>query len=104
MKGGEKVKKSIKIRLLPTEEQEVLMLKSSGCSRFAYNWALNKCNEKYKNNEKYSIANIRKEFTKLKKEEKFKWLNEVSSKVTQESIRNLDKAFKSFFNKQSKVS
>lgn len=102
MQGGEKVKKSIKIRLLPTEEQEVLMLKSSGCSRFAYNWALNKCNEKYKNNEKYSIANIRKEFTKLKKEEKFKWLNEVSSKVTQESIRNLDKAFKSFFNKQSK--
>ena len=102
MEGGEKVKKSIKIRLLPTEEQEVLMLKSSGCSRFAYNWALNKCNEKYNNNEKYSIANIRKEFTKLKKEEKFKWLNEVSSKVTQESIRNLDKAFKSFFNKQSK--
>ena len=102
MQEGEKVKKSIKIRLLPTEEQEVLMLKSSGCSRFAYNWALNKCNEKYKNNEKYSIANIRKEFTKLKKEEKFKWLNEVSSKVTQESIRNLDKAFKSFFNKQSK--
>ena len=96
------MKKSIKIRLLPTEEQEVLMLKSSGCSRFAYNWALNKCNEKYNNNEKYSIANIRKEFTKLKKEEKFKWLNEVSSKVTQESIRNLDKAFKSFFNKQSK--
>ena len=52
MQGGEKVKKSIKIRLLPTEEQEVLMLKSSGCSRFAYNWALNKCNEKYNNNEK----------------------------------------------------
>ena len=48
------MKKSIKIRLLPTEEQEVLMLKSSGCSRFAYNWALNKCNEKY------SIANIRR--------------------------------------------
>ena len=34
MQGGEKVKKSIKIRLLPTEEQEVLMLKSIGCSRF----------------------------------------------------------------------
>ena len=94
--------KSIKIRLLPTEEQEVLMLKSIGCSRFAYNWALNKCNEKYKNNEKYSIGNIRKEFTQLKKDKEFKWLNEVSSKVTQESIRNLDKAFKSFFNKQSK--
>ena len=54
MQGGEKVKKSIKIRLLPTEEQEVLMLKSIGCSRFAYNWALNKCNEKYKNKDRKS--------------------------------------------------
>ena len=52
--GDEIVKKSIKIRLLPTKKQEVLMLKSIGCSRFAYNWALNKCNEKYNNNEKYS--------------------------------------------------
>ena len=67
MQGGEKVKKSIKIRLLPTEEQEVLMLKSIGCSRFAYNWALNKCNEKYKNNEKYSIGNIRKEKPNLRR-------------------------------------
>ena len=33
------MKKSLKIRLLPTEQQELLMLKSIGCSRFAYNWA-----------------------------------------------------------------
>lgn len=37
--------KSMKIRLLPTKEQEVLMLKTIGCSRFAYNWALNRCDE-----------------------------------------------------------
>ena len=59
--------KSIKIRLKPTKEQELLMFKSIGCSRFAYNWALNRCNEKYKNDEKYSISDIRKEFTQLKK-------------------------------------
>ena len=34
--------KSIKIRLLPTKEQEELMLKTIGCSRFAYNWALSR--------------------------------------------------------------
>ena len=93
--------KAIKIRLFPTKEQELLMLKSIGCSRFAYNWALGKCNERYKNNEKYSISDIRKEFTQLKKEEDFKWLNEVSSHTTQEAIRNLNKAFKEFFNKKS---
>ena len=96
------MKKSLKIRLLPTAEQELLMLKSIGCSRFAYNWVLDRCNQKYKNDEKYSISDIRKEFTKLKKQEDFKWLNEVSNKAMVESIRNLDKAFKRFFKKQSK--
>ena len=91
------MKKSFKIRLLPTEEQEILMWKSIGCSRFAYNWALNRCNELYKQGVKYNMSNIRKEFTQLKKQEEYKWLNEVSNTTMVESIRNLDKAFKTFF-------
>ena len=67
--------KGFKIRLLPTKEQEELMIKSIGCSRFTYNWALNKCNENYKNNIKYNMSAIRKEFTQLKKQEEYKWLN-----------------------------
>ena len=89
--------KSVKIRLLPTKEQEELMLKSIGCSRFAYNWALNRCNELYQQGIKYNISNIRKEFTQLKKQDEFKWLNEVSITTMVESMRNLDKAFKQFF-------
>ena len=91
------MKKSIKIRLLPTKEQEELMLKSIGCSRFAYNWALNRCNELYQQGVKYNMSNIRKEFTQLKKQDEFKWLNEVSNTTMVESMRNLDKAFKQFF-------
>ena len=94
--------KSLKIRLLPTKEQEILMLKSIGCSRFTYNWALNKCNELYKQGIKYSMSDIRKQFTQLKKEEDFKWLNEVSNTTMVESMRNLDKAFKLFFKKKAK--
>ena len=93
------MKKSLKIRLIPTEKQEVLMLKSIGCSRFAYNWALNRCNELYQQGVKYNMSNIRKEFTQLKKQDEFKWLNEVSNTTMVESMRNLDKAFKSFFKK-----
>ena len=89
--------KSVKIRLLPTKEQELLMFKSIGCSRFTYNWALNRCDELYKLGKKYSMDNIRKEFTQLKKQYEFKWLNEVSNTTIVESMRNLDKAFKSFF-------
>ena len=91
------MKKSFKIRLLPTEEQEILMFKSIGCSRFTYNWALNRCNELYKQGIKYNMSNIRKEFTQLKKQKNFKWLNEVSNTTMVESMRNLDKAFKTFF-------
>lgn len=72
------------------------MLKTIGCSRFAYNWALNRANDTYQNGDKYSMANIRKEFTQLKKQEDFKWLNEVSNKAMVESMRNLDKAFEEF--------
>lgn len=94
--------KSMKIRLLPTKEQEILMLKTIGCSRFAYNWALNRCNELYEQGEKYNISNVSKKFTQLKKNEEFKWLNEISSMSMIASIRNLDKAFKSFFKKIGK--
>ena len=89
--------KSVKIRLLPNKEQEVLMFKSIGCSRFAYNWALNRCNELYQQGVKYNMSNIRKEFTQLKKRDEFKWLNEVSNTTMVESMRNLDLAFKRFF-------
>lgn len=91
--------KSVKVRLLPTQEQEILMLKAIGCSRFTYNWALNRCNELYNQGVKHNMSNIRKEFTQLKKQEEFKWLNEVSNTTMVESMRNLDKAFKSFFKK-----
>lgn len=64
--------KALKIRLLPTEQQEILMFKSIGCSRFVYNWALNRCNERYEKGEKYSIKEIRKEFTQFKKNENYK--------------------------------
>ena len=89
--------KSVKIRLLPNKVQEELMFKSIGCSRFAYNWALNRCNELYKQGVKYNMSNIRKEFTQLKKQDEFKWLNEVSNTTMVESMRNLDSAFKRFF-------
>ena len=94
--------KGIKIRLFPTKEQEILMFKSIGCSRFVYNWALNRCNERYEQGEKYSIKEIRKEFTQFKKNEDYKWLNEGSNTTMVEAIRNLDKAFQNFFERIGK--
>ena len=93
--------KAIKILLLPTKEQEEIMLKTIGCCRYAYNWALNRCNEMYEQGDGYSMSVVRKEFTQLKKQEDHIWLNEVSNVAMVESMRDLDKAFKHFFNKIS---
>ncbi len=94
--------KSIKIRLLPTKEQEVLMWKSVGCARFAYNWGLAKCEELYKAGTKYTMNEVRSEFNRMKKTEEYAWLNEVSGKATAEAFRDLETAYKNFFKRNGK--
>lgn len=88
--------KSLKIRLYPTKEQEILFYKHIGCQRYIYNWALNLNNELYKKDKKkYSSTVLGKMLTQYKKQEV--WLNEVSSATLKESIRNLDKAYTNFY-------
>jgi len=95
--------KSVKIRLKPSKEQEILMFKSCGIARFTYNWGLNRWNELYKQEIKPSKYVIKKEFNNtIKKDEDFKWLNEVSAKVISQAFGDLDQAFKNFFKKIGK--
>ncbi|ACA46151.1 IS200/IS605 family element transposase accessory protein TnpB [Clostridium botulinum] len=91
--------KALNIRLYPTEDQVHLMYKHIGCMRFVYNWALARQIENYKgNNKKLSVSELGKELTLLKNTEGYEWLYEVSNATLKESIRDLDKAYKSFFN------
>ena len=95
--------KSVKIRLKPTKEQEILMFKSCGIARFTYNWGLNRWNELYKQELKPSKDTIKKEFNNtIKRDEDFKWLNEVSGQVTAQAFADLEEAFKNFFKKIGK--
>ncbi|AWK50925.1 transposase [Clostridium beijerinckii] len=95
--------KSVKIRLKPSKEQEILMFKSCGIARFTYNWGLNRWNELYKQGLRPSKYVIKKEFNNtIKKGEDFKWLNEVSAKVTAQAFVDLDQSFKNFFKKIGK--
>ncbi len=91
--------KAINIRLYPTEEQITLMYKHIGCMRFVYNWALAKQIDSYKlDGKKLSVTELGKELTILKNTEGYKWLYEVSNATLKESIRDLNKAYKNFFN------
>ena len=91
--------KSIKIRLIPTKEQQELMFKSVGIARFAYNWGLAKWKEQYELGEKPNVTNLKKLFNNsIKKDEAYKWLYEVSGQITAQAFRDLSIAFKNFFN------
>ncbi len=97
------VHKSYKFRIYPTKEQESLLSKHFGHCRFVFNRFLNERKEKYLN-EKISLNyyDNARTLTELKKDEEFVWLKEVNSQSLQASIRNLDIAYKNFFNKQNK--
>ena len=45
--------RAVKVRLLPTEDQEKQMWKSAGTKRFIYKWMLAKQEENYKNGGKF---------------------------------------------------
>lgn len=96
------IHKSYKFRIEPTSEQIVLLSKHFGACRFVFNRFLHERKEKYLN-EKTSLNyyDNARTLTDLKKEEEFDWLKEINSQSLQSAIRNLDSAYKNFFNKQN---
>ena len=90
--------KTYKFRIYPTAEQEILLAKHFGCTRWVYNHFLNERKEQYQKNKKsdnyYKQAAT---LTKLKKEEDTKWLKGVNSQTLQFALRSLDTAFLNFF-------
>jgi len=70
--------KTLKVKLLPNNKQQTRLFQFCGTKRFAYNWALSKQQENYKNGENFiSDSELKKQFTMLKREEEYKWLNTI---------------------------
>ena len=93
--------KSFKVRVYPTEEQQVLLEKTFGANRFVYNYFLNlkiKLYEFYKINLSYNHSS--KVMTELKKQKS--WLKDVDSVSLQQTLRNLDRAYQRFFSGRGK--
>lgn len=92
------MKKSYKVRLYPTKEQDKLMREHIGACRFIWNWALETQNNKYSEDKTcFSCSELIKQLPKLKKDKEYLWLNNISSCSLQTTIRDLDKAYKDFF-------
>lgn len=97
---GNKIYKGYKFRIYPTKNQEVIINKTIGCSRFVFNYFLEKWNDTYKNTGKGLTYNkCSSNLTKLKKE--LLWLQEVDSLALQSSLENLNDSYSRFFKKQN---
>ena len=91
-------KKAYKFRIYPTDEQEHILARTFGCTRFVYNWALRKKTDAYyKEQKRLYYKDLSALLTDLKKQEAYTWLNDVSSVPLQQALRHLDKAFINFF-------
>ena len=90
--------KTYKIKLKPNNKQKTKMFQFCGAKRFAYNWALNKQKENHVNGGKFiKDTDLRKEFTQLKKTDKYRWLYSISNDVTKQAIKDCCIAYKRFF-------
>ena len=93
-----RVIKTIRVMLLPNNKQKTRLFQYAGTARFSYNWALEREQENHKNGGKFmSDADLRKEFTQLKKNPKYAWLNEVSNNVTKQAIKDACNVYQRFF-------
>ncbi|MHC5611886.1 MAG: RNA-guided endonuclease TnpB family protein [Nostoc sp.] len=96
------MQKAFKVTLIPNHNQEILINKSIGCARFVYNHFLALKQELYQTEQKtlnYNACSQR--LTLLKKE--IEWLQEVDKFALQNSLRNLETAYKNFFADLKKV-
>ncbi|MEH2195890.1 MAG: IS200/IS605 family element RNA-guided endonuclease TnpB [Nostoc sp.] len=90
------MQKAFKVTLIPNHNQQVLINKTIGCARFVYNRFLALRQELYTAEQKTLNYNAcSQQLTLLKKE--IEWLKEVDKFALQNSLKNLDTAYKNFF-------
>lgn len=90
------VQKGIRVRLYPTEGQEVLINKTIGCCRFVNNQTLADCKRLYEQTQHFPSQNKRiKNLVPLKEVHEF--LKEVDAKALQQSVRDFNSALDNFF-------
>lgn len=92
-----KIKRAYKTDLDPNNVQRTALLRHAGAARFAYNWGLARRKEEYKKIGKSSNAiELHRQLNALKRTD-FPWMYEVSKCAPQEALRDLDRAFRNFF-------
>ena len=98
------MRKSYKTEIDPTPQQKQIINNTIGTCRFVYNFFIAHNKKVYEKEKRYvSEGEFRKwlnnEF--IPNNEDYKWIKNVYSKAVTQSVKNADKAFKSFFKHKS---
>lgn len=95
------IRQAFKFALMPNGEQIRKMKQFCGCSRFVFNRTLAEHQQKREQDPKHAFNRIRAnaELPKWKKE--LTWLKDCHSQVLQQSLKDLESAFKNFFQKRA---
>jgi putative transposase len=97
------VKRAYRFRFYPTPEQELILARTFGCARFAYNYMLRLRTDAWmQRQERIGYHETSATLTALKKQPEYAWLNEVSSVPVQQALRHLQTAFNNFFAKRAR--
>ena len=91
------IQKAYKTEIDVNNKQITALMKHAGCARKAWNWALGRIQEK---ESKPNAMQLHRELNVEKKSE-FAFMYEVSKCAMQESLRDLQAAFKNFFEKRA---
>lgn len=94
------VQKGIRVRLYPTEKQEILINKTLGCCRFVHNKTLSDCKQSYEQTQHFPSKNERITNLVALKDE-FEFLKEVDSTALQQSVRDFNSSLDNFFKNRS---
>lgn len=92
------VHRSYKYRFYPTPDQVHSLARTFGCARFIYNHFLRvRTDAFYQEGRRVGYNDTSKLLTSLKQQPETTWLQDCSNVVLQQALRNLDTAFKNFF-------
>lgn len=97
------IKRAYRFRFYPTPDQELILARTFGCARFAYNHMLRLRTDAWMQDQKrVGYHETSAALTTLKKQPEHAWLNEVSSVPVQQALRHLQTAFANFFAKRAR--
>jgi putative transposase len=96
--------KAFVVRLYPNAAQAERINRTLGCARFVYNYFLARRINTYREDDKgMTYAATDQALTLLKREEGTAWLAEVDKFALQQSLRDLERAYRNFFRTAGKA-